>query len=299
MEEADVIIIGAGPAGLTAATYLARFRRRVIVLDGGPPRAALIPRSHNTPGFPAGVSGAEFMARLRAQAVEFGAAIRAALAQELSVDNGGLTAHIAGGERLRAPFVLLAAGVTDKRPAGLTGLDAAIARGVVRFCPICDGYEARDTRIAVLGEGAHGLREALFLATYSRTVTLLHAGAAADLPPDLVRAAQRQGVEIVRGARAPAISFGERSVDAAGRTFDCLYLALGCETPEIARALPLARDEASAVIVDRHQQSSLPRLYAAGDLVRGLSQIAVAAGEAAIAATAIHRRLREGAPVGF
>jgi thioredoxin reductase (NADPH) len=294
MEAADVIIIGAGPAGLTAATYLARFRRRVIVLDGGPPRAALIPSSHNTPGFPAGVSGAEFLARLRAQAVEYGAAIREALADQLSVDAGGVTALVAGGDRVRAPFALLAAGVIDKRPDGLTGLDAAIARGVVRFCPICDGYEARDTHIAVLGEGAHGLREALFLTTYSRTVTLLHAGAVADLPAELVRAAQAQRIEIVPAAPAQDISFGERSVVASGRNFDCLYLALGCETPEIARALPLARDDASAVIVDQHQQSSLPRLYVAGDLARGLSQIAVAAGEAAIAATAIHRRLREG-----
>jgi thioredoxin reductase (NADPH) len=294
MEEADVIIVGAGPAGLTAATYLARFRRRVVVLDGGTPRAALIPSSHNTPGFPAGVSGAEFLMRLRTQAVEYGAEIRAAPAEQLSVDGAGVTALIAGGGGLRAPFALLAAGVTDKRPEGLAGLDAAISRGVVRFCPICDGYEARDMRIAVLGEGAHGLREAMFLATYSRTVTLLHAGAPEDLPADLVSAAQRQGVEIARDARAQAMSFGERSVDAAGRTFDCLYLALGCETAKIARALPLARDDASAVIVDRHQQSSLLRLYAAGDLVRGLSQISVAAGEAAIAATAIHRRLREG-----
>ncbi|MBV8683531.1 MAG: NAD(P)/FAD-dependent oxidoreductase [Caulobacteraceae bacterium] len=297
MEDIDVVIIGAGPAGLTAATYLARFRRRVVVLDGGSPRAALIPKSHNTPGFPAGVSGSELMARLRIQASEHGAAIRETRAEKLSIDEAGVTTLVDGGSDLRAPFAVLAAGVTDKRPQGRAGLDAAIARGLVRFCPICDGYEARDQRIAVLGEGAHGLREALFLTAYSKTVTLAHSGAD-DLPAELVSEAQVQGVEIASGARSDGIVLGERTVEVCGRTFDCLYLALGCETPEIARALPLARDDIGALVVDRHQQTSLPRLYAAGDLVRGLSQIAVAAGEAAIAATAIHRRLREGGAGG-
>ena len=292
--DADVVIIGAGPAGLTAATYLARFRRRAIVLAGGPPRAALIPKSHNTPGFPAGVSGPELLARLRTQAMEFGATIRPAAAERLGADAAGVTAHLAGGGEVNAPFALLAAGVRDKRPE-LPGLDAAIAAGLVRFCPICDGFEAQGRRIAVLGEGAHGLREAIFLTTYSSLVTLLHT-ASGDLPADLVRQAQGAGVEIVRDLAPAAIRFGDGDVALDGRTFDCLYLALGCEPAQIARDLPMARDEAGALIVDAHLQTSIPRLYAAGDLVRGLSQIAVAAGEAAIAATAIHRRLMSERP---
>jgi thioredoxin reductase (NADPH) len=292
MQDADVVIIGAGPAGLTAATYLARFRRRVVVLDGGRPRAALIPKSHNTPGFPAGVSGPELLARLRAQAGEYGAVIRAASAEQLDCDDGGVSAQLAGGGAVRAPFGLIAAGVTDRRP-DLADLDAAIASGLVRFCPICDGFEAQGRRIAVLGEGAHGLREAIFLTTYSDDVTLLVADAA-ELPADLTGQAQGAGVAIVRGVQPDAIRLGEDAVSAGGRVFDCLYLALGCETPAIVRALPLTRDEASgALVVDAHQRTSMDRLYAAGDLVRGLSQIAVAAGEAAIAATAIHHRLRD------
>jgi thioredoxin reductase (NADPH) len=83
LEIYDAVIVGAGPAGLTAATYLARFRRRVLVLDGGPPRASWIPESHNTPGFPHGVGGRELLNRMREQALLYGASIAPGRAEHL------------------------------------------------------------------------------------------------------------------------------------------------------------------------------------------------------------------------
>jgi thioredoxin reductase (NADPH) len=294
MEQFETIVIGAGPAGLTAATYLARFRRRVVVLDGGDPRAALIPESHNTPGFPAGINGRELIDRLKAQALEYGVEIVAGRAEEVWPQTGGFAVQ-GSGLALQAPFVVLAAGIKDLKPP-IAGVEAGILRAVVRVCPICDGFEASGQRIAVLGDDDLGIREALFLRTYSDRVSLLHVGDVGRLArvADLDRAGVR-----VRSVDFSDIDIGKDVVVVRGspdepERFDCLYLALGCDLHSHLPQMPeLMRDDEGALVVDTHQQTSVDGLYAVGDIVRGLNQIAVATGEAAIAATRIHRRLRE------
>ncbi|WP_297508632.1 NAD(P)/FAD-dependent oxidoreductase [uncultured Caulobacter sp.] len=298
MERYEAIIVGAGPAGLTAATYLGRFRRRVLILDGGRSRAAWIPRSHNTPGFASGVGGPELLRNMGEQACRYGAERRAGLAETLSRTEDGFALRVvdAGGRaaELSAPFVLLATGVIDRLPA-LQNLEAAIAAARVRMCPICDAYEAIDQKIAVLGDDDLGAREAAFLTTYSKDVTLLHLGQPSALR-DPAALAER-GIEVL------PVSIGQLAVDVDGvsvaladgetRAFDCLYLALGCEMrSRLAVRWGAEHDPAGNLIVDAHQRTSIDGLYAAGDVVRGLNQIAVAAAEAAIAATDIHNRLR-------
>jgi thioredoxin reductase (NADPH) len=293
METYDVIVIGGGPAGLTAATYLARFRWRVAVLGAGPSRASWIPASHNTPGFPHGIGGDELLARLKAQAGQFGAELREALVESLAPTADGF--EVATPEdRFGARFAILATGVLDRMPA-LAGLDEAIRRSIVRMCPICDAYEAIGKRIAVLGDGGPGEREAQFLRTYSDTVTLL------KFPPgEPARDHPAAGFETVE-IDLDQVQLMERGVrvedgSGRGRDFDHLYLALGCEPQSrLARACGASCDAAGNLTVDAHQQTSVANLYAAGDVVRGLNQIAVATGEAAIAATAIHNRLRQSA----
>lgn len=272
MEAYDAVVIGAGPAGLTAAVYLARFRRKVLVLGDGPSRASWIPESHNTPGFPHGVGGGELLARLTAQALEFGAEIRQARVDALAEADEGFEVA-AGAAAIRAPSVLLATGVLDRMP-DLPGIEAAVRRSLVRMCPICDAYEAVGRRIAVLGDGGLAEREAAFLKTYSDDVTVIGTGEGAlTLEEAAVRWSGPDG--------------------AAPRSFDHLYLALGCESQsDLAVRRGARRDDDGNLIVDAHQMTSVDGLYAAGDLVRGLNQIAVAAGEAAIAATAMHNRLR-------
>lgn len=283
-ERYEAVVVGAGPAGLTAATYLGRFRRRVLVLDGGPSRATWIPESHNTPGFPRGIGGDELLARLRDQAQEYGAVIRPGRAERLRSVAGGFRLEIEG-VWFEAPTALLATGVVDRLP-DLPGLETAIRRGQVRMCPICDAYEATDAKIAVLGAGLLAQREADFLRTYSRDVTILIAGEAVDAPRDAARVA----LSDLRFERDQVVLSG-----AGGETrFDYLYLALGCASQAaLACALGARQDEKGDLVVDAHQMTTVEGLYAAGDVVRGLNQIAVAGGEAAIAATAMHNRLRE------
>jgi thioredoxin reductase (NADPH) len=268
----DAIIVGAGPAGLTAATYLARFRRSVLLLGAGPSRASWIPESHNTPGFPHGVGGPELLRKLTEQAATFGAQFRELRVERLSAS--GRLFEVAGRDEVfTAPAVLLATGVVDRMP-DIEGLEAAVRRSVVRMCPICDAYEAIGARIAVLGDDVRAEREAAFLRTYSDDVTVI-------------------------GEHSGRLAFTEDAVEwtppeGPSRRFDHLYLALGCESQSaMAAACCAHRDDKGDLVVDAHQMTSVDGLYAAGDVVRGLNQIAVAAGEAAVAATAIHNRLRE------
>lgn len=278
----DVVVVGAGPAGLTAATYLARFRRRVLVLDGGPSRAEWIPESHNTPGFPHGVGGPNLVARMRAQAVAFGAVVRPGRVDSLEAATDGLRLDGTFGT-MEVPAALLATGVVDHLPP-IPGVEAAIRDSRVRMCPICDAFEAIDRRIAVLTDSDLGEREAAFLRTYSPDVEVLLVGEAEGCPGTRIALEDlrldAQGVLLRRG--------GEPE-----RRFDHLYLALGCAAQSgLAVAAGALQDELNNLIVDARQMTSVDGLYAAGDVVRGLNQIAVGVGEAAIAATAIHNRLR-------
>ncbi|GLS01015.1 pyridine nucleotide-disulfide oxidoreductase [Brevundimonas denitrificans] len=294
VNDPEILIVGGGPAGLTAATYLARFRRRVLVADGGAPRACWIPVSHNMPGFPQGITGDSILKRMTEQALEYGAVIEAGRIESLSKDAGGFIARLNGRE-VRVRAVLLATGVIDHHP-DLPGVERAIERSLVRICPICDGYEAIDKAVAVIGQDDRGLREAAFLRTYSDRVTLIHIG-----PPEALAATaelDRLGIELIRapidnvrleGDRVTALSWG-----GAFRTFDLVYSALGTSpNAALAEALQARTGEDGRLVVDARQQTSIDGLYAAGDVVRGLNQIAVASAEAAVAATAIHNALRE------
>ena len=135
----DCLIIGAGPAGLSAATCLARFRRDVACLEAGPSRAELIPVSHNLAGWPDGIAGAELLRRLRAQAARHGVVPRRAKVERLQQIDGGFEA-IAGAGIVRAARVVLATGIIDQHP-DFPGMRQATLDGLVRWCPICDGYE--------------------------------------------------------------------------------------------------------------------------------------------------------------
>jgi thioredoxin reductase (NADPH) len=289
----DVVIIGAGPAGLTAATYLGRFRRSAIVIDGGASRARWIPESHNIPGFPQGISGTRLLTQLHSQAERFGAVVRPGKVTSLQETSDGFAIQLREGT-LFSRYVLLATGVLDHFP-NLDGATEAVLRSLLRVCPICDGFEATGKTIAVIGDGKRGEREADFLKTYSDHVTLLHVGP--DNDPAQRARVEANNVELIYTSLAclsiEASEFRLHSPRGNSRTFDVSYSALGC-TPQIslASALGAARDDSGALTVDSHQQTSIAGLYAAGDIVRGLNQVTVAAAEAAIASTDIHNRLR-------
>ncbi|WP_206455576.1 NAD(P)/FAD-dependent oxidoreductase [Aurantimonas marina] len=298
----DCLVIGAGPAGLAAALYLARFKRRFLVIDAGEPRAAWIPTSHNIPFFERGISGREILARERAHACHYGAEIVEGKVVRLAKrSDGSFHAWIeptgAGQGKsfeVAARHVLLATGADDIEP-DLPDVRDAVRRGLVRYCPICDGYEAQHKAVAVIGHGDRGLGEAAFVArTYSRDVTLLTLGAPMDLNGEEWELAKRYGVKVVEepvgelrveGDRIAAV----RLQSGAEHRFDVIYSALGLKLrSDLAVTLGAKHDEAGALIVDEHNRTSVDGLYAAGAVVRGLDQIVVAMGHAAVAATDIH-----------
>jgi thioredoxin reductase (NADPH) len=293
----DCLIVGAGPAGLVAATYLARFRRRIAVVDAGESRARWIPTSHNCPGFPLGVSGTRLLERLREQACAFGVVIEADRVARLQRDGAAFVAEADSGRRWRATCVILATGIVDRMPA--TGGDkapweAAIDAGTLRLCAVCDAYEARDDRIAVYGPAGDAIRHALFLRTFSRHVEAVPA--TQDEPDDAARAlATDAGIALQSLPTAMACDAkGCRFTftDGSARDYDTVYPVLGgIAQSQLAVALDAACDANGELIVDRHQQTSVDGLYAIGDVVSALNQIAVGVGHAAIAATAVHNRL--------
>jgi thioredoxin reductase (NADPH) len=291
----DCLVIGAGPAGLTAATYLARFKRRIAVVDSGHSRASYIPRSHNYPGFPDGINGEELLARLRQQAGRYGARVTTGLVEKLAIEDGSFVAS-GVGEPLRAKRILLATGIVDKEP-DMPRLREAVAAGCIRMCPICDGHEVLDRKVAVYGPVASTVGHAVFMRTFSEDVTLLVPRS--DAP---ATAAQRQAMEEGGVAFVPSavceIAMGEDSKatvrldDGSMLRFDTLYASLGSRMrSELAVALGAECTGEGEVKVDSHQQTTVKGLYAAGDVVSALNQISVAVGHAAIAATAIHNSL--------
>lgn len=294
----DCLVVGAGPAGLTAAIYLARYRRSFLVMDAGASRAAWIPTSHNHPGFPDGIGGAELLGRIRDQAERYGAAIRTACPVRTlrGTPEGRFAAETEGGP-VEARTVLIATGVIDLEPE-LPDLFDAVQRGLIRHCPVCDAWEVIDDSIGVIGHDSHAANEALFLRDYSADVTLLSLGRPFELEAGRRRALEDAGIVLVDAAVNEVVTEGSRIArlemrDGAALAFDTLYSALGCAPRnELARQLGAEMTPDGLLLTDSHQQTSVEGCYAAGDIVEGLNQIVVAMAQAARAATAIHQRLR-------
>jgi thioredoxin reductase (NADPH) len=294
-ETLESLVIGGGPAGLAAALYLARFRRRVLLVDGGASRAARIPRSHNYPGFPDGVVGSELLAAMRQQAERYGVRFASGCVESLARDEAGFTARWAGGHAA-APTIVLATGVTDVAPK-MPYLADALREGALRYCPVCDGFEVIDQAVGLVADHGSDTFEALYLRHFTDRLTVF------PVSPDVRFDAAQQGRLAEAGVvlvEEPIVSIrlwdgrvtvrhGERET-----TVDSLYSALGMKVhTQLAVRLGADHDRQGYLMVDHRQQTSVPGLYAAGDIVRGLNQISVAVGGAAKAASAIHLALMD------
>jgi thioredoxin reductase (NADPH) len=299
--ELDCLIVGAGPAGLTAAIYLARFHLRLRVVDAGSSRAALIPCTRNHAGFPEGISGAELIERMKEQAQKYGAAIENGRVTRLDRIDGGFAAEWGSGQAT-ARTVLLATGVKNRRPPMDESLhDEALARGLIRYCPICDGYEVTDRKVGVIGSGAHGVAEAVFLRGYTEDVTLIAPDSAHGVAAEDRARLEDLGIRTVDGPCHAVAALDEAIVvetPHGHHTFDSVYPALGSDVhSELAGQIGAALvDETGCVIVDAHQRTSVPGAYAAGDVVLGLDQISHAMGEGGVAATTIRNDLAKERP---
>ena len=297
----DCAVIGGGPAGLTAALYLARFHLSVTVVDAGDSRAALIPRTRNVPGFPGGIRGPTLLRRMARQAGDYGARIVAAEAAALTRERDIFHLATTAGP-ITARSVLIATGVRNHRP-DIAERDhrTAIRQGLLRYCPICDGYEVTDRRVGVIGTGGHGVREALFLRGFTADVTLIAPDAPHDLSRDDRAALDSAGIALADGPCGRLRREGARiAVDTADGplAFASIYPALGSTIrSSLAVGLGAAMSEDGCLIVDAHQRTSIAGLCAAGDVVKGLDQISHAMGEGGVAATTIRNDLAERAPL--
>jgi thioredoxin reductase (NADPH) len=298
----DCLIIGGGPAGLTAAIYLARFHLTLRVVDAGSSRASLIPCTHNHAGFPDGISGEELIARMTAQAQKYGAAIETGRVTRLDRAEGGFAAEWGSGQAT-ARTVLLATGVTNRRPAMDEGLhDEALARGLIRYCPICDGYEVTDRRVGVIGSGRNGVAEAVFLRGYTADITLIAPHSAHEVAAEDQARLRALGIRTVDGPCHAVAALDEAIVvetPGGHYTFDSVYPALGSDIhSELAGQIGVALNgETGCVLVDGHQRTNVPGAYAAGDVVIGLDQISHAMGEGGVAATTIRNDLAKERPL--
>jgi thioredoxin reductase (NADPH) len=299
----DCLIVGGGPAGLTAAIYLTRYHLSIRVVDAGESRAGWIPCSHNHAGFPDGVNGKELLARMKAQAQKYGAKIETARVSRIEAcPDGSFAAEWGSGEE-RARTVLLATGTANRRPAMDERLhDAAMARGLIRYCPVCDGYEVTDKRVGVIGDDAHGVAEASFIRGFTRDVTLIapHSEQRKLGGQDWDRL-EDYGIRAVDGPVTDIAVEGDAIVltTADGRiAFDAIYPALGSDVNcTLARMLGCTLAEDGTIPVDDHQRTSQAGVYAAGDVVKGLDQISHAMGEGGVAATTIRNDLAKVRPL--
>ncbi|MES2965065.1 MAG: NAD(P)/FAD-dependent oxidoreductase [Bdellovibrionota bacterium] len=296
----DVAVIGAGPGGLVSALYLRRFMRSTIVASAGPPRAAWIPKTHNLLGYRTGISGEEILLRLNSQLDDLGVARSVG---ECRVDAIARGFRISCGKKTyTAQRVILATGICDVQPS-LKNLVRLRKAGLLRYCPVCDAYEYRNKKILVLAQDAHGLRAASFLSGFSRRVSVLWPRAG-KLPARLAKTRTWRGGPLIVGSLVSIdeddggleVRFDDERDRRRTARYDAVYVELGSTINDSAfrHLKKIERDEDGAILVGSHQETGHPGIYAVGDCVSGLSQIAVAAGQAAIAATHIHNQLRQG-----
>ncbi|HEY0034071.1 MAG TPA: NAD(P)/FAD-dependent oxidoreductase [Devosia sp.] len=291
----DTLIIGGGPAGLTAAVYLRRFRREVKVIDKGNSRLGLIPVTHNFPGFPDGIQGHQLLDNLRCQLGRYGGEVTQGEVANLRRDGETFIAEYDGGQ-VTASTVLIATGIVD---AGLPieNWHEAVAAGAVRLCPVCDGFDVMDKRIAIVSSPRNPVSHALFMRTFSTDVVLFERDRESAMRPEQQQQLAEAGVRYIASpvlgvsmthAMKPVI----HTEDGEDHHADVVYPMLGEKArSDLAVAMGANTSDCNEIEVDEYQCTSVPGLYAIGDVVKGLNQISVAAGQAAVAATHIHHLL--------
>jgi thioredoxin reductase (NADPH) len=233
--------------------------------------------------------------KMRTQAVEVGA--------ELIYDRVKIYPEAEGFEirgsktKVRAQNVIIATGITDVDPS-ISNLRELRAKGLIRYCPVCDAYEYRDKKIVTLVCDDHGLKASLFLWRYSKDLKIV-ASSKYKAGVKILALIEQRGIEVIYEDISSVDSVGEKALKINlenGRALeaDVLYPALGFKVNDdsFGHIPELKRADNGCLIVERRQRLQIPGMYAIGDCVDGLSQIAVAAGQAAIAATALHTDIR-------
>lgn len=295
----DVLIIGAGPAGLTAALYAARAGQKTLVLEGrGTSRLSINYKLENYPGFPS-IDSAELLGIFRKQALSFGAEIVAGDSVALSLE--GDPKFVSTKDALiEARAVILATGKPMPKERLIPGEDRLVGQGV-SYCATCDGPLFRGARVAAFGHSEEALDDLRALLQLGCRILWVPGKAGGGPDGSVAREFETKGVDVRRGARITGI-LGETRVEK-------IVLDSGDVTEEIPvsavfifREIPagslfgragVALDHKQCITVDRFQKTNLPGVYAAGDITCGGLQVAAAVGEGCAAAMQALQDLRK------
>lgn len=290
----DVIIVGAGPAGLNAALVLGRCRRGVLVLDDGHPRNASSRALH---GFFTrdGTDPREMLALGREELGRYPTVeIRAEHASDARREDNRFTLTLATGEEVESAFVLLATGVVDELPP-VPGIEAFYGRSV-HHCPYCDGWEHSDEAIAVYGDNEPAVDLALELTAWSRGLALVTDGPARLSQRQRKRlreqdiAIYEQRIERLRGqdGTLEAIAFADGTSLTCGAIF---FRGKKRQRSDLAERLGCVPDETGMVPTGKYEATDIPGLFIAGDAARSIQLAIIAASEGASAAVLINDAL--------
>lgn len=290
----DAVILGGGPAGLSAALILGRCRRRVLLCDAGRPRNAASKALH---GFLTrdGIPPGDLLRIGRREVAKYGVEFVRAEARDARSTKAGFEVVLSTGRRLSSRMLLVATGVVDRLP-GVEGLRGLYGRSVFH-CPYCDGWEVSDRPLAVYGRGRPGMGLSLSLKTWSRDVALLSDGPARLPREDRMRLARhRIAVHEKKISRLEGGAKGLDVVFADGDRLErgALFFSTGQDPcSQIPRRLGCRFTKKGAVKTDRLESTGIPGLYVAGDASKDVQLAIVAAAEGAKAAFAINRALQE------
>jgi len=299
----DAVIVGGGPAGLTAGLYLARAKRRVLLLDKDTPGGYIrnVATIENYPGFAAGIGGARLAAEMVSQAGKYGLRMEAAEVTGLEVFSGTRWVGCARGEGYTTNIVIFAGGSKNKK-LGVPGEAELAGRGVFE-CAFCDGGHYAGKVVAVCGGGDAGVTEALYMAKIAARVILIEAMPALTATAVLCdRLAADAKIEVRCGVKVKAITGGDRVeaielAGAAGKTetlkVDGVLVHVGLEpmTDYLEGVVPLG--EQGQIIVNARMETEVPGVLAAGDIRNGSPrQVVTAVGDGAIAAITAQRLLQ-------
>ena len=235
------------------------------------------------------------------QARTYGVEIVNATVTALSRTPDGLEVSTDKSE-LRARTILLALGVVNKRPRMPDALHAeAVSRGLLRYCPVCDGFEVTDQDVGIIGTGSHGVTESEFLRSYTDRLTLIAPEGGHALNEDEKQRLRAGGIEIEESEYTDFKLLDDRIevvLGAKRRSFFSIYPALGTRVrSEIATNIGAKATDNGCILTDTHLRTNVEGLYAAGDVVLGLDQISFSMGQGGIAATTIRNDLAKQRPL--